>query len=80
MKEIFQEYGGILITVVAILAIIVVGGDKGKCDFDCGFKATCTLKVGTFVYRLWQICKSCCKKYHTKTAVFPDVDYYNHHH
>ena len=24
MKEIFQEYGGILITVVAILAIIVV--------------------------------------------------------
>ena len=24
MKEIFQEYGGILITVVAILAVIVV--------------------------------------------------------
>jgi hypothetical protein len=33
MKEIFQEYGGILITVVAILAVIVVvvaviGNDK----------------------------------------------------
>jgi hypothetical protein len=33
MKEIFQEYGGILITVVAIVALIavitVIVGDKG---------------------------------------------------
>ncbi len=46
MKEIFQEYGGILITVVAILAVIlvitaVVGTDTStdrKCVSDIGEK------------------------------------------
>ncbi|MFQ7336574.1 MAG: hypothetical protein ACLROW_07810 [Roseburia faecis] len=50
MKEIFQEYGGILITVVAILAVIlvitaVVGTDTS------GYYRECVSDTGEKFYR-----------------------------
>ena len=51
MKEIFQEYGGILITVVAILAVIVVISAVIGTDNNSAIAQAFTGLINDFVTR-----------------------------
>ena len=75
MKEIFQEYGGILITVVAILAVIVVitaviGKDENRTGVYADYQQFCcageckhrgTVNDRTWKRIFWTTVEICCR-------------------